>query len=999
MRTAETDLLILTPENLFYAPIPIGAFTCPTGNEMLFFTQDLSRLTVLSSIPGKPTTIKRYVLGLNSPNQFKITHAASNGSVHLLCGSPRRLVLFIDGALKTIGAETHGRESNPEDGGAAFATFGHLTAVASTNRPEVLFYALERRSIRSVTLNSVSTVPFKASPTGALPSDWPSNLTSIVVGKRGEIYVSDHHLCVVAIIEHGEASLFQQCNSAPLSLTLSQGILYVLHENGTITSNLTPASLHVGKPFLSKDVVLTTSGLPYKPVSRHTQSSGTFPMELWSVIAQWLCNSEICRLRCLHPRLSRLTALRLDFTLQLPASFNDQDAFPRVFDQRMEILLPHLKDFTIGSTISSSKSQVRLPEMHLPASLPSFSTWPRSLERLVIELPLNYNSSTSLFHGLQDSTAHLHTLELYNTTAFSPFFLQSLPHSLTRLSLPHLVQAFALSILPPGLTYLDLSSAELNADSILYRKTPKGEPKPPKHHQHHDSFELEVTPPAAMLETLTTLIISSSLLTVDSCRALPPNITHLGVEKAEWLQGDCVAALPRSIVRLDARQALHFSDTCAALLPPHLTSLNLGRNIIITNMFIQQLSERCYELEELDVTHSPYITAYALPHLSELPRLRKLSLPIQLTRDLKWEHLSYLPRTMTELDLTDCAGLEPPMPQALSHLSAPLTPTTESGISKLDPFSKSEVYIWPPSLTKLKLGYTKHFPEAAFLALPQGLTFLSMKHCQAVDASGLAKLGRVLPRLTYLNLKYVRSPLDLQFISGLPRSLQQLVLPLPAQELLLPSNFWTYSSLPLTEIKLHHPRLRLTSSIFSLLPATLQLFSFVSLASVDESHWKYLPTDLITLSLPEVTNAEDGGLRQLPRLLEFLDLSSSLKATPLGISELRRLRTVSLGMDAQTLINELSAKYRDPEERAVEAANLINKLPRSLTSISLPLYFMDTRAYIIDKLSFVNYPQLRYLNIGKAASYIKPQSQTLQPAPGKLSTTEVAQSLGRDGPR
>lgn len=982
MVTEQGEASLVTSEILFGRKLEFGAVDF-TPKEFVCLSRDLSTLAAVpfasSRLPSGPL-ITRHPFPHHKAPDFTVTSGSSNGLYYMLCDSTRNKVcLLLGDALKFFGKSTNDANAEPSNGSPSVASLGTVVTAISTNRSDVLFYVLETHRVRAVTQDTITSIPIRSAKDGHLPSDWPRDLNSIAVGSRGEIYVSD--ATCVAVIEHGIAKRFKSFESSPVSLAFSSATdtLFIRLEDHSIEHASTRITLDNTKTYItSPNAMLTTTGLPYKPLSPHVP--GVFPIFLWSVIASYLDNAEIGRVRLLHPRLSYITNLQLSFHLHLQKSTSGLELFQRIFDTRMKSLLPYLKDLDIDCNISSSQafghagsaqSRPVLPTLHLPANVAVDAVTAdicRNLVRLHLEVPISFESTASLLGSLQ-------TLELHNSAGLGPAFLGSLPSGLTRLCLPHLTQPILLGALPQGLIYLDLASALLTSDSLRRPISHEG--------------ALHTVP---LLPDLQTLIISSSDLSAESVQLLPSNITHLGAEKAEWLTEATVKLLPQAITRLDARQAIHVNDACASLFPQGLLHLDLGRNLIITNVFIKKLSEQCLGLEVLDITHSSLISPYSLPYISLFYKLRRFVPPVQFVRDLQTHHIPLLPRSLEELDLTDCSRLETPtiakdvlkaridaFTKSLSpHSSAaPQSPTTESGIASLTisppslPLPPMEIMAgshgstWlPPALKTLKFGFMEEFPESAFYLLPPTLTHLSLKQCQVISEKGFEKIGDMLPQLKYLNLKYARG-LSPEALSALPRSLHGLVLPSATQEMLFSTNFHFFSSRPLTELKLHHPNIRFDSSVFFLLPPTLRLISIPYFKSVHPMHWKFLPIDLVVLRLPEVDNAEDEPLADLPHLLEDLDLSSSTRVTPEGVKKLNQLRSLSFGMDAQTL----HAKVQDSLEPALEAAKLINDLPHSLTSISLPRYFMDPLSYVVETSSFVNYPNLRHLVIGKQSSY------------------------------
>ena len=966
---------------------PIGSLS--VGTELLCFLKDLSRVILL---PESSEPLPIGLLPTNIPSElspfsgFQVHSVASNGMYHLLCDSNNgNIAMVVDGAFKILGRLMSMDEQEPLDGGPSTATLGATISVASTNHSDILFYAVERHRIRALTSDTITTISPFNSPLSGLGTSWPQSLCSIAVGTRGEIYVADSSLRSIARIERGFASMFVSPDERPeaayLSLSISKdGKLLATNSLGEFhlfdTALSTTATDPSGQP--TSTSLLASSEFIYNPHSK--LSPGTFPIAIWANIAHYLPNSEVCRLRLLHPRLSKMPNLRLQFELSLRHIDLIQDPFRRVFDTRLGQLLPYLEDFTVHLAqppplplAQQPAGQIRppTPNMHIPATIPSLGySWPLGLKRLVLHIPISFESSSSLF-GLMP---FLHTVELHRTLSIGLPFLSGLPSTVRRLCLPHLGHAIPLCVLPSKLTYLDLSSAKLAPESILLRTTAQQVPG--------SKF-----PP--ILDDLSTLLISSADISREALKHLPRNITRLVAEKSEWLTSQSIPALPNSILHLEIRQAIQVNDACAELLPSNLLSLDLSRNLIITNRFVKGLAKQCLEMEDLNVAHSPHISLYALPHIELFSKMRKLTMPIQFSRDLKVDHIFRLPRSLEELDLTDCRCMTTPVvPPHLwqsrkesilasrrsplngsSSPNSPPTPAVETGFYNFNPFSEtpiklefySESRTWlPPLLKVLKLGYMDDFPESAFYLLPASLTYLNMKQCQSVSQQGLEVMGELLPGLQYLNLKYVRTALNPSFIQHLPRNLPRVVLPLSTQALLRPYNFALCGSLPLTELKLHlRPVAHLTSNIFFLLPATLKILSMPHLKSVEPRHWRLLPSGLCALILSSVLNATDRHLQSLPRLLEILDLSSSAMTSPMGVRQLRVLKTLSLGTDwkmAHSFEADLPAQ--------------IASLPHSLTSLSFPQCMNTLGQPALSASSFVELPNLKHIEIGKFAPHL-----------------------------
>lgn len=933
---------------------------CEKAEHLLFFARDASCLLVMdkrfkiSTIPLLTKLEEK-----NRLSDFCVTSAASNGRYHLLCDSRSgALWMLVDNAFKPVGRVESACEGEqkvetkaPRNGGPRDATLGKTIAVVSTKRSDSLFYALEPGRIRTVTDDSIVTLPLKAAAVDGVDPLILQNMCSIAVGSRGEIYAADSKLGSVVRIENGEVSKFQSFAPSPVALAMFPSKLVICTRLDCVIACFIPKQT---VPDSARQISMLPTGL------LHTvRSTARLPADAWREITRYLSYKDLMKLGVI-PSFSP--------SLSVPAEHENPEI--SYIAQKLAPIAPRLASLTIEppeSPIPPPSGSIAALRISKPPTDPNLHHWLRGLTSLIIRMPitvLDYNPFLSAFPSLE-------TLEIHDTQDLKLGLISPLPSGLRRLCLPQMTSSFAIYSLPPKLTYLDISSSPMMPEDFTLPAT-----------DQHESQTTASEAPVALLEKLATLIISSATLDDYSVRSLPLNLTRLDAERVEWTALSLLSALPQSITQLNARLAIGFTDAFASCLPPKLQDLDVGRSTVITNAFIRDLVIRCPQLRSLDVSHSEHISLHALPHLELLADLQKLHLPLQAMRDLQTEHISRLPRALEALDLRCTLSLALPdtSPKQSANMRArnmdlglPAAGPSSSG-SGLPQFRENIPSVpknvlggnstWlPRNLHTLKLGNTD---ISDFSAFPATLTYLSLKQSQYVSSNALATTGKILPKLTYLNIAAARNEISPSVIDSLPRGLTNLSLPIWTQNLLDLSNFHPISVLPLRKLKLVTRKPLFSSAVFFLLPRTLETLYISHLASVDSFHWKLLPRDLLRLHLPMVTTATDTQLQALPRLLEVLDLSSATKISPHGLSSLQRLKTLSIGTNGGTL-----QRFASPTSKNINEAltALFAKLPVSLVDLSLPLYFSDPPYSKLEAVHFSHLANLKLLQIGHSEQY------------------------------
>ena len=455
------------------------------------------------------------------------------------------------------------------------------------------------------------------------------------------------------------------------------------------------------------------------------------------------------------------------------------------------------------------------------------------------------------------------------TEVFLESQICNLPQSLTRLSIPkdiHLTKK-VFSKLPPGLTFLDLTSNMNFGMHRIWHKIPVGL----EHlslgsicsqnfaHLPHSLTHLNLPNSDNLFDkhiphlppNLTFLALGRNTKITDAgIRLLPPLLTHLDLQNNQKISDDAIQNLPKHLTHLDLRNSLKISGDAIQNLPKHLTFLALGylcrpntrEDILLPSKLktfriasFKWNAELSPEFMPKDLTRlrlRSSVCCRAL--LNNLPhRLVHLTLGLSTDSFLD-EHVAMLPRCLEHLKLSFSISIRS---ESLAHLPNSLKSIHLVG----ETFSDEFVRHLPSGLSILSLAQNNLLTDAAMAQLPKKLTQLELPHNELITDIGISHLPR---ELTYLDLLWNKMITDIG-ISHLPRGLTYLDLS------------W---NMFVTDAGIPH------------LPRGLTHLDLSRTLLVTDAGIPHLPQGLLHLYLVENCNITNKSVVSLPRSLKSLDL-------------------------------------------------------------------------------------------------------------------------------
>ena len=282
------------------------------------------------------------------------------------------------------------------------------------------------------------------------------------------------------------------------------------------------------------------------------------------------------------------------------------------------------------------------------------------------------NANDAFISFLPDSITSLNLAWLL---ALSDSILPKLPPFLVTLSLQGCIQLnrLFLDMMPVTLENLDLQECQGLGDN---------------------SFA------AFRMTNLRTLNLSQCIRLTDAgLGALPSTLTSLTIEMCPRVGDPTLQALPNGLLELHAAECERISDTGLKALPRGLQLLDISHCSLITDMGIRYLPP---DLKTLNLRGCASVTERGIEDLP--PYLRDLDISSYQLVSRRWcgvrisnSDLSYLPESLTALNISGCPGITG---MGLRHLRCDLRTLVANDISFLDVYFQ----LLPKSLTNLEIS-------------------------------------------------------------------------------------------------------------------------------------------------------------------------------------------------------------------------------------------------------------------------------------------------------